>query len=113
MTLQRLIIYSCSKLVISVTEHLVEVVDKLSTTAVVFFIYFVHIFFIYSVHAVLEFKLFIDKQTGWESPLSHGTSILCLLAGDSLLIDKAENSSLLLHWVRKCLTLAVAVPYLK
>ena len=27
---------SCSKLVISVTEHLVEVVDKLSTTAVVF-----------------------------------------------------------------------------
>ena len=26
-----------SKLVISVTEHLVEVVDKLSTTAVVFF----------------------------------------------------------------------------
>ena len=28
---------SCSKLVISVTEHLVEVVDKLSTTAVVFF----------------------------------------------------------------------------
>ena len=27
----------CSKLVISVTEHLVEVVDKLSTTAVVFF----------------------------------------------------------------------------
>ena len=31
------IIPSCSKLVISVTEHLVEVVDKLSTTAVVFF----------------------------------------------------------------------------
>ena len=31
--------YSCSKLVISVTEHLVEVVDKLSTTAVVFFIW--------------------------------------------------------------------------
>ena len=28
---------SCSKLVVSVTEHLVEVVDKLSTTAVVFF----------------------------------------------------------------------------
>ena len=28
---------SCSKLVISVTEHLVEVVDKLSTTAAVFF----------------------------------------------------------------------------
>ena len=28
---------SCSKLVISLTEHLVEVVDKLSTTAVVFF----------------------------------------------------------------------------
>ena len=28
---------SCSKLVISVTEHLVEAVDKLSTTAVVFF----------------------------------------------------------------------------
>ena len=28
---------SCSKLVISVTEHLVEVVDKLSTTTVVFF----------------------------------------------------------------------------
>ena len=28
---------SCSKLVLSVTEHLVEVVDKLSTTAVVFF----------------------------------------------------------------------------
>ena len=28
---------SCSKLVISVTEHLVEVVDKLSTIAVVFF----------------------------------------------------------------------------
>ena len=28
---------SCSKLVISVTEHLVEVVDKLSTTVVVFF----------------------------------------------------------------------------
>ena len=28
---------SYSKLVISVTEHLVEVVDKLSTTAVVFF----------------------------------------------------------------------------
>ena len=28
---------SCSKLVTSVTEHLVEVVDKLSTTAVVFF----------------------------------------------------------------------------
>ena len=28
---------SCSKLVISVTEHLVEVVDKLSTTSVVFF----------------------------------------------------------------------------
>ena len=28
---------ACSKLVISVTEHLVEVVDKLSTTAVVFF----------------------------------------------------------------------------
>ena len=27
----------CSKLLISVTEHLVEVVDKLSTTAVVFF----------------------------------------------------------------------------
>ena len=27
----------CSKLVISVTEHLVEVVDKFSTTAVVFF----------------------------------------------------------------------------
>ena len=27
----------CSKLVISVTEHLVEVVDKLSNTAVVFF----------------------------------------------------------------------------
>ena len=27
----------CSKLVISVTEHLVEVVDKLSSTAVVFF----------------------------------------------------------------------------
>ena len=27
----------CSKLEISVTEHLVEVVDKLSTTAVVFF----------------------------------------------------------------------------
>ena len=27
----------CSKLVISVTEHLVEVVDKLSTTTVVFF----------------------------------------------------------------------------
>ena len=29
--------HSCSKLEISVTEHLVEVVDKLSTTAVVFF----------------------------------------------------------------------------
>ena len=28
---------SCSKLVISITEHLVEVVDKLSTTTVVFF----------------------------------------------------------------------------
>ena len=28
---------SCSKLIISVTEHLVEVVDKSSTTAVVFF----------------------------------------------------------------------------
>ena len=28
---------SCSKLAISVTDHLVEVVDKLSTTAVVFF----------------------------------------------------------------------------
>ena len=28
---------SCSKLVISGTEHLVEVVEKLSTTAVVFF----------------------------------------------------------------------------
>ena len=28
---------SCSKLVVSVTEHPVEVVDKLSTTAVVFF----------------------------------------------------------------------------
>ena len=28
---------SCSKLVIFVTEHLVEVVDKLSTTSVVFF----------------------------------------------------------------------------
>ena len=28
---------SCSRLVISVTEHLVEVVDKLSTTTVVFF----------------------------------------------------------------------------
>ena len=28
---------SCSKQVISVTEHLVEVVDKFSTTAVVFF----------------------------------------------------------------------------
>ena len=28
---------TCSKLVISVTEQLVEVVDKLSTTAVVFF----------------------------------------------------------------------------
>ena len=27
----------CSKLVISLTKHLVEVVDKLSTTAVVFF----------------------------------------------------------------------------
>ena len=32
-----LLIKSCSKLVISVTEHLVEVVDKLSTTSVVFF----------------------------------------------------------------------------
>ena len=32
-----LLVESCSKLVISVTEHLVEVVDKLSTTAVVFF----------------------------------------------------------------------------
>ena len=32
-----LLVQSCSKLVISVTEHLVEVVDKLSTTAVVFF----------------------------------------------------------------------------
>ena len=31
-----LLIQSCSRLVISVTEHLVEVVDKLSTTAVVF-----------------------------------------------------------------------------
>ena len=30
-------ILSCSKLVISVTEHVVEVADKLSTTAVVFF----------------------------------------------------------------------------
>ena len=30
-------IESCSKLEISVTEHLIEVVDKLSTTAVVFF----------------------------------------------------------------------------
>ena len=29
--------YSCSKLVISGTEHLVEVVDKLSTTTVVIF----------------------------------------------------------------------------
>ena len=28
---------SCSKMVISVTEHLVEVVDKLSTPTVVFF----------------------------------------------------------------------------
>ena len=28
---------SCSKLGFSITEHLVEVVDKLSTTAVVFF----------------------------------------------------------------------------
>ena len=33
----REIFQSCSKLVISVTEHLVEVVDKLSPTAVVFF----------------------------------------------------------------------------
>ena len=32
-----LLVESCSKLVFSVTEHLVEVVDKLSTTAVVFF----------------------------------------------------------------------------
>ena len=32
-----LLVESCSKLVISVTEHLVEVVDKLSTTTVVFF----------------------------------------------------------------------------
>ena len=32
-----LLVESCSKLVISVTEHLVEVVDKLSTTAVVLF----------------------------------------------------------------------------
>ena len=32
-----LLVESCSKLVISVTEHLVEVVDKLSTTSVVFF----------------------------------------------------------------------------
>ena len=32
-----LVIKSCSKLVMSVTEHLVEVVDKLSTTSVVFF----------------------------------------------------------------------------
>ena len=31
-----LLVESCSKLIISVTEHLVEVVDKLSTTAVVF-----------------------------------------------------------------------------
>ena len=31
------IFLSCSKLVISVTEHLVEVVDKLSTTSLVFF----------------------------------------------------------------------------
>ena len=30
-------LHSCSKLVISGTEHLVEVVDKLSTTTVVFF----------------------------------------------------------------------------
>ena len=32
-----LFIQSCSRLVISVTEHLVEVLDKLSTTSVVFF----------------------------------------------------------------------------
>ena len=32
-----LLVESCSKLVFFVTEHLVEVVDKLSTTAVVFF----------------------------------------------------------------------------
>ena len=32
-----LLVESCSKLVISGTEHLVEVVDKLSTTTVVFF----------------------------------------------------------------------------
>ena len=32
-----LLVESCSKLVISVTEHLVAVVNKLSTTAVVFF----------------------------------------------------------------------------
>ena len=32
-----ILVQSCSKLVISVTEHLVEVVDKLSTTVVVFF----------------------------------------------------------------------------
>ena len=32
-----LLVESCSKLEFSVTEHLVEVVDKLSTTAVVFF----------------------------------------------------------------------------
>ena len=32
-----LLVESCSKLVISGTEHLVEVVDKLSTTNVVFF----------------------------------------------------------------------------
>ena len=35
--LENIIEESCSKLVISVTEHLVEVVDKLSTTTVVFF----------------------------------------------------------------------------
>ena len=34
---QNLKILACSKLVISVTEHLVEVVDKLSTSSVVFF----------------------------------------------------------------------------
>ena len=32
-----MLVLPCSRLVISVTEHLVEVVDKLSTTSVVFF----------------------------------------------------------------------------
>ena len=35
--MQLVVVGSCSKLVMSVTEHLVEVVDKLSTTVVVFF----------------------------------------------------------------------------